>query len=199
MVNQIINVIIAGIIAIIAAIVLIIIVKNKHLRKALLYIIACAIIVCGIFCSIQFFKEATATSYVRGEITTRNSFSQEQFMYSTSSLSLYEDVYNNTYSYESEQLPVDDFNGRQYTYEVKLNNFNIIDADIDSGNIAFTVHMKFYSPTNELLCNGSIKFNIKFLSNKTMVSIITYSNEEASFFEQYFDDYGLKLEVNKKS
>lgn len=199
MFNQIINVIIAGIIAIIAAIVLIIIVKNKHLRKALLYIIACAIIVCGIFCSIKFFKEATATSYVRGEITTRNSFSQEQFLYSTTSLSLYEDIYNNTYSYESEQLPVDDFNGRQYTYEVKLNNFNIIDADIDSGNIAFTVHMKFYSPTNELLCNGSIKFNIKFLSNKTVVSVATYSNEEASFFEQYFDDYGLKLEVNKKS
>ena len=161
------------------------------------YIICFILIVVGTFFGIQLYKEVKAESYVNGSIDISNQFSQESFNYSSTSLVFYHDLYDttDTYSFDKELLKVDDFNGKDKEYKVLLNDYVLVDCDISAGSIFSVVNMDFYSTNGEIVCSSSMNISIQFLSSKTQLKITTTGQTNASFFEQYFTDNGIRLQV----
>lgn len=164
------------------------------------YAICFVLIVVGVFCGIRLVKEVTAESYINGSINIENKFSQESFNYSATSLVFYSDTYNeygagDIYYFDQDLLKVDDFNGQEKIYQVKLNDFVLISVEINAGSVFANVDMDFYDTDGVLVESASMKISIKFLSNKTQLTIITTGQGSASFLSQYFADNGIRLRV----
>ena len=60
------------------------------------YLICFILIVVGVFCGIELYREVKAESYVNGSIDISNKFSQESFNYSSTSVVFYHDLYVDT-------------------------------------------------------------------------------------------------------
>lgn len=161
------------------------------------YLICFVLIIVGVFCGIELYKEVKAESYINGSIDISNQFSQESFNYTSSSVTFYNDIYDETqtYIFDKELLKVDNFNGEKNEYQVILNDYVLVDSDINAGSVFSVIYMDFYDTNGEIVCNASMNISIKFLSNKTQLTLITTGNENASFFEQYFSDNGIRLKV----
>jgi hypothetical protein len=161
------------------------------------YIICFILIIVGTFCGIQLYKEVKAESYVNGSIDISNKFSQESFDYSSTSVVFYHDLYDDTdtYTFEQDLLKVDDYNGKTKTYQVWLNDFILLDTEFNAGSVYSTVKMDFYDEYGSIVCNSNMQISIKFLSNKTQLTLSTSGQENASFLEQYFSDNGIRLKV----
>ena len=52
---------------------------KKIIGLVILYILAFALIVAGVFCGLRLYKEVKAESYINGSIDISNRFSQERF------------------------------------------------------------------------------------------------------------------------
>lgn len=161
------------------------------------YLICIVLIVVGVFCGIELYQEIKAESYVNGQIDISNKFSQESFNYSSSSVVFYDDLYDETetYTFDKELLKVEDFNGKEKEYQVVLNDYVLIDSEINSGSIFSVLNMDFYDTNGNIVCNSTLNISIKFLSNKTQLTLTTNGNESASYLEQYFADNGIRLKV----
>ena len=161
------------------------------------YIICFVLIIVGTTCGIQLYKEVKAESYVNGSIDISNQFSQENFNYSSTSVVFYHDLYDDTdtYLFEKDLLKIENFNGQKNTYEVWLNDFILLDTDYNAGSIYSTVKMDFYDEYGSVINNAEMKISIKYLSSKTVLTLSTTGQENASFLEQYFADNGIRLKV----
>ena len=161
------------------------------------YIICFVLIVVGTFCGIQLFREIKAESYVNGSIDISNKFSQESFSYYNTSVVFYHDLYDdtNTYTFDKELLKVDDFNGTDKEYKIVMNDFVLTNCDIKAGSIYSDISMDFYNTDGDIVCSATMQMSIKFLSSKTQLTLITKGQTNASFFEQYFSDNGIRLKV----
>jgi hypothetical protein len=161
------------------------------------YIICFVLIIVGTICGIQLYKEVKAESYVNGSIDISNQFSQENFNYSSTSVVFYHDLYDDTdtYLFEKDLLKIESFNGQKNTYEVWLNDFILLDTDYNAGSIYSTVKMDFYDEYGSVINNAEMKISIKYLSSKTVLTLSTTGQENASFLEQYFADNGIRLKV----
>jgi len=161
------------------------------------YLICFALIFVGAFCGAQFYKELRAKSYINGSIDISNQFSQESFNYTSSSLVFYHDLYDDTdtYTFDNDLLKVDDFNGEDKEYQVWLNGFLLLDTEFNAGSIYSVVKMDFYNEYGQVVNNSQLNISIKFLSNKTQLTLSTQGQESASFLEQYFSDNGIRLSV----
>ena len=185
-----------GVIAIIAVICLVIMLKFKHSRKLMLYIIGSLVIISGLICGVAFYKEVTAKSYVNGSINIQNQYSMESFQYNSNSVVFYQNSGNNTNTYSTELLKVADFNGEKKNYEVVVNDY-ILPATVSAGAVDTTLLLDFYSTSGELTCSSAMKINIKFLSDKTQLTFSVVGEKQAQFLEQYFKDNGIRLRINE--
>lgn len=161
------------------------------------YLICIVLIVVGVFCGIELYHEIKAESYVNGSIDISNKFSQESFNYSSSSVVFYHnlDDETKTYTFDKELLKVEDFNGEEKEYQVVLNDYVLIDSEINSGSIFSVLNMDFYDTNGNIVCSSIMNISIKFLSNKTQLTLTTTGDENASYLEQYFSDNGIRLKV----
>ena len=92
-------------------------------------------------------------------------------------------------------LKVEDFNGKDKEYQVTLNEHILLNCDINAGSVFAITTIDFYDTNNNILCSATLQISIKFLSNKTILTLSTTGNENASFLEQYFSDFGIRLKV----
>lgn len=163
------------------------------------YIICVILVLLGVFCGIQLYKEVKAESYVNGSIDISNKFSQESFKYTNTSVVFYHDIYDetDTYIFEADCLKVDDFNGLTNTYQVVLNDYILLESEINAGSIFTNVNLDFYDTYGEIIKSIDMQISIKFLSDKTQLTLATTGNENASFLEQYFSNNGIRLYVNE--
>lgn len=163
------------------------------------YIICVILVLLGVFCGIQLYREVKAESYVNGSIDISNKFSQESFKYTNTSVVFYHDIYNetDTYIFEADCLKVDDFNGLTNTYQVVLNDYILLGSEINAGSIFTNVNLDFYDTYGEIIKSVDMQISIKFLSDKTQLTLATSGNENASFLEQYFSNNGIRLYVNE--
>lgn len=163
------------------------------------YIICVILVLLGVFCGIQLYREVKAESYVNGSIDISNKFSQESFKYTNTSVVFYHDIYNetDTYIFEADCLKVDDFNGLTNTYQVVLNDYVLLGSEITAGSIFTNVNLDFYDTYGEIIKSVDMQISIKFLSDKTQLTLATTGNENASFLEQYFSNNGIRLYVNE--
>ena len=161
------------------------------------YLICFVLIIIGVFCGIELYKEIKAESYVNGSIDISNKFSQESFNYSSSSVTFYHDDYDttNSYSFQKDLLVVDSFNGKEKTYQVILNDYILLDTEFNPGSIFSTVAIDFYDTDGNVICNADMKISIVFLSNKTQLTLATVGDKNSSFLQQYFTDNGIRLRV----
>ena len=170
---------------------------KKTIGLILVYLLCFAIIVAAVFCGIELYKEIKAESYINGSIDISNRFSQESFNYSSTSVVFYHDLYDDTdtYSFEKELLKVDDFDGKEKTYRVVLNDYILLNCEINAGSVFATVNMDFYNTEGSIVNSAVMKISVKFLSGKTLLTLATTGNENASFLEQYFTDNGIRLQI----
>ena len=161
------------------------------------YLICFILIIVGVFCGIELYKEVKAESYINGSIDISNKFSQECFNYSSSSVAFYHDDYDttDTYTFQKDLLVVDSFNGLENTYQVVLNDYILFDTEFNAGSIFSTIDIDFYDTDGNIVCNADMKISIVFLSNKTQLELTTIGDESSSFLEQYFTDNGIRLKV----
>lgn len=167
--------------------------------KWYVYLICFALMLCGVFCGIRLHTLMTAESYINGSINIQNQFSMESFSYASTSVEFYHDIYDdtNTYSYEIDLLRVDDFNGAKNKYQIVLNNYVLLDTQIMTGSVFSVVYMDFYDTNGEKISSAFLNLSIKFLSNKTTLTLSTTGGENASFLTQYFRDNGIRLKINE--
>ncbi len=161
------------------------------------YIICFVLIIAGVFCGIQLYKEVKAESYVNGSIDISNKFSQESFKYKSTSAVFYHDLYDDTdtYYFEKDLLKTENFDGEKRTYKVMLNDYNLFNAEISAGAVFAVVTIDFYDTQGQLVKSADMNVSVKFLSNKTQLTLATVGNENAQFLEQYFADNGFKLQI----
>jgi len=161
------------------------------------YLICFILIIVGVFCGIELYKEIKAESYVNGSIDISNKFSQESFNYSSSSVSFYHDDYDttDTYTFQKDLLVVDSFNGKEKTYQVILNDYILFNTEFNPGSIFSNVAIDFYDTEGNVICNADMKISIVFLSNKTQLTLATVGDKNSSFLQQYFTDNGIRLRV----
>lgn len=169
----------------------------KTIGNILLYILAFVIIVAAVFCGIQLYKEVKAESYVNGSIDISNKFSAESFTYSASSVVFYHDLYDDsdTYTFEKELLKVETFDGSKNKYSVTLNKFVLLNTEVTSGSVFANLNLDFYDTNGNVVNSALLKISVKFLSNKTVLTLATTGKENASFLEQYFADNGIRLKI----
>ena len=170
---------------------------KKIIGLVILYLIAFVLIVVGVFCGIRLYKEIKAESYINGSIDISNRFTQESFNYSSTSVVFYHDLYDDTdtYAFEKDLLKVENFDGKTKTYQVVLNDYVLLNTEIAAGSIFATVDMYFYAKNGNVINSAVMKLSVKFLSNKTQLTLATTGNENASFLEQYFADNGIRLRI----
>ena len=170
---------------------------KKTIGLILVYLLCFAIIVAAVFCGIRLYKEIKAESYINGSIDISNRFSQESFNYSSTSVVFYHDLYDDTdtYSFEKELLKVDNFDGKTKTYRIVLNDYVLLNSEINPGSVFATVNMDFYDTDGKIVNSATMKISVKFLSGKTQLTLSTTGNENASFLEQYFTDNGIRLQI----
>lgn len=170
---------------------------KKIITLIVFYLLCFVIIVGGVFCGIRLYKEIKAESYINGSIDISNRFSQESFNYSSTSVVFYHDLYDDTqtYTFEKELLKVDDFDGKKKSYQVVLNEYVLLNCEINAGSVFATVDMDFYNTEGKVVNSASMKISVKFLSGNTQLTLTTTGKENASFLEQYFKDNGIRLQI----
>lgn len=195
------TIILVGLIVIIAMFVLQLITRSEFGRLVLTYTICAFFIACGVICGIRLYKEITAKSYVNGTITLNNQLNRESFYYKSSSVTFYNDLYDeenlNYYSFEVDCFSVEDFDGLKNDYEIKLNKYIIFNSDISAGSILSEVDIDFYNTDGTLKNSAKLNISILFQSNTTKLKLSTYGLEQSKQLEQYFSDYGILLQVDK--
>ena len=159
------------------------------------YVICVVLILVGTYFGICFGQELTSTSYVNGSIDISKQFSQESFCYSNSSVVFYPTAGGEEYDFEIDLLEVDGFDAERKDYTVRLNKYDLIDTESTGGSISANVEMDFYNVDGTLAHNGKMSILIRFLSTKTQLKMSCPDALSASYFEQYFTDNGIKLEV----
>lgn len=170
---------------------------KKIIGMVILYLLAFVIIVVGVFCGIRLYKEIKAESYINGSIDISNRFTQESFNYSSTSAVFYHDLYDDTdtYTFEKDLLKVENFDGKKKTYQVVLNDYVLLNTEINAGSVFAIVNMDFYDTNGNVVNSAVMKISVKFLSNKTTLTLATTGKENASFLEQYFADNGIRLRI----
>ena len=149
---------------------------KKIIGMVILYLLAFVIIVAAVFCGIRLYKEIKAESYINGSIDISNRFTQESFNYSSTSAVFYHDLYDDT-------------------DQVILNDYVLLNTEINAGSVFATVNMDFYDTNGNVINSAVMKLSVKFLSNKTTLTLATTGKENASFLEQYFADNGIRLRI----
>ncbi len=170
---------------------------KKIIGMVILYLLAFVIIVVAVFCGIRLYKEIKAESYINGSIDISNRFTQESFNYSSTSAVFYHDLYDDTdtYAFEKDLLKVENFDGKKKTYQVVLNDYVLLNTEINAGSVFATVNIDFYDTNGNVINSAVMKLSVKFLSNKTTLTLATTGKENASFLEQYFADNGIRLRI----
>lgn len=170
---------------------------KKIIGMVILYLLSFVIIVVAVFCGIRLYKEIKAESYINGSIDISNRFTQESFNYSSTSAVFYHDLYDDTdtYTFEKDLLKVENFDGKKKTYQVVLNDYVLLNTEINAGSVFATVDMDFYDTNGNVINSAVMKLSVKFLSNKTTLTLATTGKENASFLEQYFADNGIRLRI----
>ena len=190
--------IVTSIMLIAIVICVVIMLKNKESRIFLMYVIGAIIIAVGILSTIGLVKELKAESYVNGSIDIPTN-TEQVLNYSATNLTLYDDPNDNLsiYSY-STTLPSTTFDGNEYRYNVSLNEYKLIDITIGAGYIYAVATMSFYNVNGDLQCEAIINISILFLSNETQLQISVEGTEQSEYIEQYFNDNGIRLLVERR-
>lgn len=165
--------------------------------KWYVYLICFVLMIAGTFCGIRLYQLATAESYVNGSINIENKFSMESFSYASTSVEFYNDLYDPTesYSYEIDLKKVTDFDGAKKQYQIVMNDYFLLDTQISAGTVFAKAYIDFYGTDGKIVCSATLDISIKFLSNKTTLTLSTTGGENASFLMQYFADNGIRLKV----
>ena len=190
--------IVTSIMLIAIVICVVIMLKNKESRIFLMYVIGAIIIAVGILSTIGLVKELKAESYVNGSIDIPTN-TEQVLNYSATNLTLYDDPNDNLsiYSY-STTLPSTTFDGNEYRYNVSLNEYQLIDITIGAGYIYAVATMSFYNVNGDLQCEAIINISMLFLSNETQLQISVEGTEQSEYIEQYFNDNGIRLLVERR-
>lgn len=193
--QRIFSIICYGLIAIIICFCLVKLLKTDGGKQLLFYIISGVLIVVAIVCGIMLYKKITSKSYINGQIDISNQFVSQTFEYKSSSVVFTKNGDSDVYSYEIDLTKLEDFNGANKQYEVKLNDYVLFNSTITSGSVSTNLEINFYDTKNNNVCSANLQILVEFLSNKSRLKFSTEGSKQAEFLTQYFTDYGVRLSI----
>lgn len=170
----------------------------KHITKIILYILACLVIVSGVICGIGVYKEITNKSYINGDaLGFENAFKQENFNYKTTSIAFYKEPAEvNIYTYNIDLLPVTEFDGSNKQYEIIFNNNEILNANINAGEVEFEQLIEFLGTNKEVINETNIIIRLEFYADKTKLKVVA-KTENIAYLEQYLQLNSFHLRINE--
>ena len=161
----------------------------KYAVKVILYILAFLVILSGVVCGIWTYKIITSKSYINGDLLGfENAFKQENFKYITNTLP--------HYTYEINLLPVEEFDGLSKSYEVILNDYEIVNAKIDAGAVEFNRSYEFLGVESNVKNTTQLCIRLEFLADKTKLKVVVETDNTA-YITQYFNNNQFSLRVNE--
>lgn len=161
------------------------------------YIITIVLILVGIYSGISLYQQATATSYVNGEINIENEFKRESFNYTNSSVAFYPGENATSYIFETDLLKVEGFDAEKKDYVVTLNGDPVLDVEFTAGAVNAQYTKCFYGTDGSVAHQGTLNVVIRFLTGKTQLVLSVKDATSATYFEQFFTDYGIRLIVTE--
>lgn len=188
------SLIFGALIAIVIVIIMLLMSKSEFTKKILIYTICFLVICTGVFSGITLFKNLTKTSYINGEALDLN-VQIENLKYSVTSIAFYEKDEN--YIADIKLPQIKNFDGEQKTYQVYLNNYVILNPEINYRSIKFTFNQNFNDIEHNLILNASMEVSIDYLSDSTNLKLTTKTEEEKVFLEKYFSNNGFSILVNE--
>lgn len=163
------------------------------------YLLCFVLIVSGIFCGISFAKLYFRESATNGSgIDVEYVYDMESFRFASIGIPFVDDLYSDAYTYESELLPVEDFDGEEKQYQLVLNDFVCQDTIVDAGYILGEYTFNFYDLHGDVACESTISIRINFYVNHTDLIITCNDGAVATtYWTSYFNDFGVVITVNE--
>ena len=161
------------------------------------YLLCVVLILVGVWSSITLYQKVTASSYVNGDIDISNQFSQESFNYTNSQVTFYPSENSESFVFETDLIKVDGFDSTLKEYRLSFNDEPVLDVEFTAGAVNGNVYKNFYATDGTIEYSANLNIVIRFLSGKTQLVLSTDSFESATYFEQFFSDYGIRLIVEE--
>lgn len=165
------------------------------MKKVIVYILCFILILGGVFCSIKLYQQITKESYVNGSIDIENEFRKESFFYSGTAIAFNPTGVGTYYEFSNELTPVDGIDLSKKDYTFYFMDYGVINAEMKGGQITAPITVNFYNSNGSLACAGQLTVKIEFLSNSTKLTLSCPNEKSATYFEQYFLDYGIRLKL----
>jgi len=158
------------------------------------YLICIAMIIAGIFCSIQLVDLFSVKSVEVGQVNfaTKNNY-DEFSCFDISNMTETDDyvVYTSVSTYGAQ-----DFDGSKNEYSVFFNDTPLDNLSITAGKISGQTILVFYDLDGNEVTTAKILFTIEYSANQTTVTAtMTNENYSVSYFNSYAEINGAVLKV----
>lgn len=166
----------------------------KIIGVCIMYIVGVCVVFAGYYCFNQLYSKLTATSYINGSIDIENVMEVDTFEYCTNVIAFnYESMH---YIYTIDVAQVTDFNGEKYNYDLIVNDY-LLPSECTAGTITTNIYIDFYNNQGDIDCSAAIRLDVKFVNDKTVLTLTTNNYENAQYFERYVSNNGLQIKINK--
>ncbi|MCM1404725.1 MAG: hypothetical protein NC133_04495 [Prevotella sp.] len=171
--------------------------NNKSFVKWTIFAVVCALIMSsGVYCGVAWFQDAHRESYIRGSINLGNQFYAEDFKFIGDTVFL-KTTDNENYVYDQLNLAKVPFDGVNKQYRFTFNEYIIYDATYTAGTAMAQINIDFYDTDNKLKLGTGFVVRIRFLSNRTELTISTTGAEQAKLLNQYFFDNNCRIVIEE--
>lgn len=171
--------------------------NTKNFVKCTVFAVVCALIMSsGIYCCVAWVQDAHRESYVRGSINLGNQFYAEEFKFIGDAVFL-KTTDNVSYVYDQPNLAKAPFDGVNKQYRFTFNEYIIYDATYTAGTAMAQINIDFYDTDNKLKLGTGFTIRIRFLSNRTELTISTAGAEQAQLLNQYFIDNNCRILIEE--
>lgn len=161
------------------------------------YIICVILIFVGGLTGVRTFKDITAKSYVKGEISFENEYEQEYIDLELGSITLVENTGQEGddafATWQQTLLPLSEFKGNDAEYKVFINGYELKNVSINQFSLNTTQRLALFDKEQEEVAYATYNLDISLNKNQTFVKITVNDKESMDALNAYYRDFGFHL------
>ena len=160
----------------------------------------CWVLVVGlsIFAMIWLINTYSADSYEYGNQVTVSDNLSFIIQLDTINLEQQDDKYSFSKDLTSAYQVDAEFDADKYNYTLLLNNNPLPNSKVYAGIAECNLPFTFLDARGEALMSDTLYFSVQFNMGSTLLEMYTYNAEAVSYWESYFNAYGLEIRVYKE-
>lgn len=165
------------------------------------YIICVILIFVGGLTGVRTFKDITAKSYVKGEISFENEYQQDYIDLELGSITLVENAAPeggdvNTFNgatWKQSLLPLSEFKGNYAEYKVFINGYELKNVSTQQFALTTTQQLALFDKGGEEVAFATYNLEIFLNKNETFVKITVNDKDSMDALNAYYRDFGFHL------